>query len=92
MIITITIYTNTTITMKPVNNDLTDNDNDNDHDDNDRVWWILYISNGGSRYSDKGGGGGGGLRASVWSKNKGGLALPLDPLLISDVNDTLSSG
>ena len=33
-------------------------------------------------------GGGGGLRASVWSKNKGGLALPLDPPLISDVNDT----
>ena len=41
----------------------------------------------------KGGGGGGGeLRASVWSKNKGGLALPLDPPLISDVNDTSSSG
>ena len=39
-----------------------------------------------------GGGRGGGLRASVWSKNKGGLALPLDPPLISDVNDTLSSG
>ena len=37
-------------------------------------------------------GGGGGLRASVWSKNKGGLALPLDPRLISDVNDTSSSG
>ena len=43
------------ITMKTVNNDLTDNDNDNDHDDNDR---ILIVSNGGSRYSDKGGGGG----------------------------------
>ena len=39
-----------------------------------------------------GGGGGGELRASVWSKNKGGLALPLDPPLISDVNDTSSSG
>ena len=38
------------------------------------------------------GGGGGELRASVWSKNKGGLALPLDPPLISDVNDTSSSG
>ena len=57
--------------MKTVNNDLTDNDNDNDHDDNDR---ILIVSNGGSRYSDKGGGGEcvGGLRASVWSKNKRG--------------------
>ena len=32
-----------------------------------------------------------GLRASVWSKNKGGLALPLDPPLISDVNETSSS-
>ena len=38
-----------------------------------------------------GGGGGGGLRASVWSKNKEGLAPPLDPPLISDVNDTSSS-
>ena len=31
---------------------------------------------------------GGGLRASVWSKNKGGLALLPDPPLISDVNET----
>ena len=44
------------------------------------------------RGGECGWGGGGGLRASVWSKNKGGLALPLDPRLISDVNDTSSSG
>ena len=39
----------------------------------------------------EGWGGGGGLRASVWSKNKEGLAPPLDLPLISDVNDTSSS-
>ena len=36
----------------------------------------------------RGGGWGGGRRASVWSKNTGGVALLLDPPLISDVNET----